>query len=345
MTRSMTRSMTNTRKKLPKPPAQAIPHAATRTIVQLAAAASLLSSPAIAAASVAADRVALPSSAVVHEDIVHVSDLLPGSAPESLRAPLQAINLGPAPLPGAHRIFPRDRIVEALSAAPASQALLDIPAAIDVTRWSRPLTRADLLPSILESFQANHLAGAESLAAQDISLASLVLVTEDAPKFEVTRIDSAPKGAARVHILIVSEPRVPPFWVTLHRTIKPQASAPGCLPSASCNPESSERPAPASPAIEQALANSAAAKASKTFLQPRQVYIPPAASSSSAGPILVKAGQPVQLLVQGAGMRIATTAIPLDLGREGDRIRVHTALSGKILIATVVAPQTVQVDY
>jgi flagella basal body P-ring formation protein FlgA len=59
----------------------------------------------------------------------------------------------------------------------------------------------------------------------------------------------------------------------------------------------------------------------------------------------VKAGEPVQLFVQAAGMRIATTAIPLALGREGDRIRVHAALNGKILVATVVARQTVEVDY
>ncbi len=62
-------------------------------------------------------------------------------------------------------------------------------------------------------------------------------------------------------------------------------------------------------------------------------------------PILVKAGEAVQLFLEVAGMRIATTAIPLTVGREGERVRVRTTLSGKILVGMVVAPQTVRVDY
>ena len=79
-------------------------------------------------------------------------------------------------------------------------------------------------------------------------------------------------------------------------------------------------------------------------LQPSRVPRTPRARGNTQ-PILVKAGEPVQLLVEGAGMRIATTAIPLTVGREGERIRVRTTLSGKILVGMVVAPQTVKVDY
>ncbi|MGA2717381.1 MAG: flagella basal body P-ring formation protein FlgA [Candidatus Acidiferrales bacterium] len=67
--------------------------------------------------------------------------------------------------------------------------------------------------------------------------------------------------------------------------------------------------------------------------------------SGNTQPILVKAGEPVQLFLEGAGMRIATTAIPLTVGREGEQIRVRSILSGKILVGMVVAPQTVRVDY
>jgi hypothetical protein len=66
--------------------------------------------------------------------------------------------------------------------------------------------------------------------------------------------------------------------------------------------------------------------------------------SGNTKPILVKAGEPVQLFVEGAGMRISTTAIPLTVGREGEQIRVRTTLSGRILLGMVVAPQTVRVD-
>ena len=67
--------------------------------------------------------------------------------------------------------------------------------------------------------------------------------------------------------------------------------------------------------------------------------------SGNTQPILVTAGEPVQLFVEGAGMRISTTAIPLTVGREGEHIRVRTTLSGKILVGMVVAQQTVKVDY
>ncbi len=298
--------------------------------------------------ALARDRVTLKSLVVTHEDVVTMSDLLPEGVPDSVHAGLHEIKLGVAPLPGAHRIFRRSEILHRVAAVPAAP-LLVIPETVDVTRWSRQVTTRDLLAPILEAVRANHFEGGDSLSVKNLSLSSPVFATEGAPQFQVTRIDSMPQGTTRVHVLITSEPRVPPFWVALDRAIKPQSSTgideeTARQAAVSVADRSKEHEYTSSSGAN----DSGSAAASRELTAPRQrreAAIQSHQRSSSNNPILVKAGQPVQLVVQGDGMRIATTAIPLALGREGDRIRVHTILSGKILTATVVAPQTVEVDY
>jgi hypothetical protein len=279
----------------------------------------------------AGEGVALKSLVAAREEVVRLSDLLPAGAPESVRGRLQKITLGPAPRPGVHRILRRADILPLIAAVPGLQDRLTIPDTVDVTRWSRPVTREELLDPILKSFRANRLEGAGLLAAADLSLAPPVLATEEAPRFEVTRIESAPNsGATRIHVWIVSEPRVPPFWVTLDREVTMESSLPDKRKSSECTGG-----APCHPRRGEGSALAVSLPAPSRGPEPTPDF----------HPILVKAGQPVQLLVQGAGMRIATTAISLAGGREGDRIRVHAALSGKILVGTVVAPQTVEIDY
>ncbi len=315
-------------------------------VAAAAALAALLTFPVRSA--LAADRVTLKSLVVTHEDVVTMSDLLPEGVPDSVHARLHEIKLGVAPLPGAHRIFRRSEILHRVAAIPA-EPLLMIPETVDVTRWSRPVTTRDLLAPIVESIRASHFEGGNSLTARNLSLSSPVLATEGAPQFRVTRIDSMPHGTTRVHVLITSEPRVPPFWVVLDRAIQPQSSTgidegTGSHDAVSVTDRSKEH-ASTSPSGANDSGSAAASRELTAPRQRREAAIQSHQRSSSNNPILVKAGQPVQLVVQGDGMRIATTAIPLALGREGDRIRVHTILSGKILIATVVAPQTVEVDY
>ncbi len=297
----------------------------------------------------ATERIALRSEVLARTEVVRLSDLLPASAVGPIRWRLQEIAIGAAPAPGAHRVFQRVKILQSLHSSPELLAALEIPDAIDVTRWSRPVTRDELLVPIVQCLRANRFSGGDSLSIQDLFLSSAVLATEAAPKFEVTSVDAAPKGVTRVHILMVSEPRVPPFWVIIDRDIRspsrpPEQDAEGCATGVQCHPERMAG-AVVKPFSLRSPGRRRSFETSPSRLQPENASLPSSRWPSIKSPILVKAGEPVQLFVQAAGMRIATTAIPLALGREGDRIRVHAALNGKILVATVVARQTVEVDY
>ena len=52
-------------------------------------------------------------------------------------------------------------------------------------------------------------------------------------------------------------------------------------------------------------------------------------------PVLAKPGQPATVLVQGDGFRIFTTAVPLQRGRKGQRIRVRDLATRRVFMAEV----------
>ncbi|MGB8835230.1 MAG: flagella basal body P-ring formation protein FlgA, partial [Candidatus Acidiferrales bacterium] len=70
---------------------------------------------------------------------------------------------------------------------------------------------------------------------------------------------------------------------------------------------------------------------------------------SSAGNLdggaLIRAGQRVELVMQAPGMRISTPVTALERGRAGQKIRVRSIPAGKLLVATVISAQLVEVDY
>ena len=266
----------------------------------------------------APQRPALRTSFEARADSVALSDLLPSEAPQSLRAAAAKIILADSPLSGAHRTLDRLQIERSLRRVPELRRALEIPPAIDVTRWSRPLTRAEVFTVVRDALRSNQIPGADSLSAQNLVFSSVISVTEDAPKLRVTRIDSSRDGSvARVRLWIASEPRIPPFWVTLTR--EPDRSA--ILAKSD------------SPAGPYAL---------------REIKIrvgEPSRPNSLDSSVLVKVGEPVQLILQGRGMRIATAAVPLDAGRLNQKIRVRASLTGKVLVGTVISSHTVEVHY
>ena len=309
---------------------------------------------------------------------------------QAVRVRLERIKLGAAPLPGSHRVLDRRDIAQALAVAPDLRSSIEIPESVDVIRWSRQVTAGELIAPIAQSLRSNHFQGEEGLAERDLSLSRAIVVTEDNPKFEVTRIEPALRGeATRLRLWIPSEPRISPFWVTLDRDVTaPEAPAAG-IRDVSVPPAQpvAQSHLSAMEAEAGCAETSAGCQTEKTPLaapqprlsaQPRRAILEqgrpicapgmpncnpgsgvrPTPSSlasvksrgaettaASANPILIKAGQPVQFVAQHGAMRIATSAISLDAGREGERVRVHNSLSGKVLIGTVIDPQTVQFDY
>jgi flagella basal body P-ring formation protein FlgA len=292
-------------------------------------------------------RVALRSAVVTHEDVVSISDLLPPDAPQGMRARAKAITLGDAPLPGAHRTFERALILRSLLTAPELRSTLDIPPAVDVTRWSRPLTGDEVADAIRSSLKGNDLTGADGLSARDVTIDSSIEVTGDRPKLKVTRIEPVPGGSgSRVHLWIASQPRVPPFWIKLDREvdeITPRVSSDAAsrIPVRDSNRNREPRPVSIKDPSPSARAGDMTGWRARSESRAREMRSP-----GSLDPVvLIKAGVPVELVVERSGMRIMTAAIPLSVGRKGDKIRVRSEFTGKVLVGTVVGAQTVEVNY
>jgi hypothetical protein len=295
----------------------------------------------------ASERMLLRDAIIMHENAVTLSDLLPVKASEEMRIRARKVALGEAPLPGERRTLRCDFVSQALNSSPDLRNMFEIPDEIEVTRWSRFLTREDVFNAIRETMLSNSLPGAGSLTPQDVSFSFPVTVTEEMPALKVTRIEPAPDGGGtRIRLWTISEPRVPPFWVRLNLEVDQSKSTtsktvepPGAIR------ETETRPTPRS--------NPRRNTPTTTKVSEREEYMPRsvvrAMLDQGAGlsdPLLVaRTGETVQLVLQGRNLRITTTAVPLDVGRKGQKIRVRTVLTGKILVATVVAANRAEVDY
>jgi Chaperone for flagella basal body P-ring formation len=278
----------------------------------------LVGVPAVRAAGVS-QRPTLKSSFEAHSDFVTLSDLLPSPASESLRARAEGITVAGSPLPGLHRILGRRQIERALREVPDIRSSLDIPPAIDITRWSRPLTREEVFAAVRDAFHTNDLPGADSLSLANMAFTSPV-VTEEVPTLKVVRIEPSRSGAnTRVRVWTSSEPRIPPFWVTLAGDTKPAGH----------------------PAAAQLPSADSSSRADAVAIQALQTHHPDLLDPL----VVIKTGKPIQLILQGTGMKITTPGVSLDLGRQGQKIRVRASLTGKILVGTVTSPQTVEVRY
>ncbi|HXZ11165.1 MAG TPA: flagellar basal body P-ring formation chaperone FlgA [Candidatus Sulfotelmatobacter sp.] len=291
-------------------------------------------------------RTALRDAVEVRRDVVFLADLLPASAPPALLSATLAISLGYAPNPGAQRTFDHAEIERALRDAPGLSEALEIPAAVEVTRWSRQLTGAEVIAAIRRAMILNHFGGAASVELEELAFDAPIRVTEDNPSLRVTRIETAPDGAAtHVRLWTASEPRIPPFWVTLRRQL--DSLAPPCSSGPACDQRTPGSSAEIAGAPQNSGVRPAAANTRKAApgLPPGRAGATSARATPSDPAVLVQRGKRVQLIVEVNGMRIMASAVPLDLGRQGEKIRVRNVDSGKILVGTVVSAQTVEVQF
>jgi Chaperone for flagella basal body P-ring formation len=294
----------------------------TRAILLVASLAMLAQ---ITPVAPAGQRLQAAKSVVVRGDVVSVADLLPEDAAAPLRAQAAGVLLGDSPAPGTRRTFRNAELESALRGAPELRAALEIPDAIEVTRWSRPLSPTEILDALSAAINADELSGAGPLTQADLGAIPAVLVTEDAPKIEITRIEPGRSGVEmRMRLWIPSEPRVSPFWISVHRMLI-------------ANPELAKGAAAAgSPRKGRSGGSTAAGKNSVAAAD---------AAASAASAVLVRSGERVQLVMLSSGMRITTSATALERGRQGQQIRVRSVLGSKLLVATVVSAQLVEVRY
>jgi Chaperone for flagella basal body P-ring formation len=275
--------------------------------------------------------VLLLSDVAVRQPQFSLADVLPAAAPDDLRARAAQVSLGESPMPGEHRVLDQEFISRVLDKLPNLREELAIPPRIDVTRWSRPVSNEDFLAPITKALAGVDLANSGALFLSDISLLSPVIATEEHVEARVLRIEmDAGSKAARVRMWIPSEPRVPPFWARV-RIGKAAASSHVIGLSASTIPI---QPAAGTPPPPQQ-----AGRSTIVFDRLGQT------EQSKTLPILVRTGQPVELVVDAGGMRITSRAVSLEVGHAGDNVRVRVEPVGKILVGKVVASETVEVSY
>ena len=292
----------------------------------------------------AVERIPLRDAIIVHDHVVTLSDLLPLNVPEPIRLNARQIALGESPLPGERRVLKRDFVLRTLDAAPSMGNSFEIPAVIEVTRWSRLLTREDVFNAIHEALLSNTISSADSLTAEDITFSTPVTVTEQTPTLKVLRIEPVPSGAGmRIRLWTVSEPRVPPFWVCLDRDIGQVRSESAEMSGLRRNTASHPVRKPDHTAGARMVANVDASERQRIGRQ--EPTIADRLTGALDSSPLARAGAPIDLVLQGPNMHITTTAIPLEPGRAGQKIRVRAVLTGKILSATVIAANRVEIDY
>lgn len=297
-----------------------------------------------------AERVMLEKAVVTHNDIVRISDFLPENVSQQIRLRAADVVVGDSPAPGARRTFDRAEVAYALRATPQLRASVEVPAAIEVTRWSRPLSNGEILAAISGSSGAIQFSGLQSLTLEDIGIHPTILVTETVARIEITRMEQdLTRSETRIRMWIPSEPRISPFWIALRRAMVPR---PVLIASGISKNE------PTGAASRTVRADVAPDSVTSAFVGGlARPVVGPVAVEAPLIPeivsldavldpvVLIRAGKPVQLVMQATSIRITTLATALEIGRKGQKIRVRSGSTGKVLLATVMNAETVEVDY
>jgi hypothetical protein len=294
-----------------------------RTIARSAIFTIVLAEGAFASAS---ERVTFTPWMVARAESASACDLMPSTTPPGIRDRAAGFIADQPPL-SCVQATPRHAALHlalqhSLSNASQLSAAVAVPSAVELVRPTRVLSRAEILAALANSASVNQFAGLQSLHVDDIVSAPDIFVAEATPKIEITRIEPDVRGTAtRARLWIPSEPRIPPFWITLRRAMAPP---PGVAANATTNGNAprSIGPAIAVNSIERAAASAALGQA-----------------------VLIARGKPVQLVMQATGIRITAAGTALEAGREGQKIRVRSEFAGKVVVATVLNSETVQLEY
>jgi flagella basal body P-ring formation protein FlgA len=293
--------------------------------------------PSLAAPAQEAERTTLRQTVTLGAPIVHVSDLLPGGAPGSLKARAAEIALGNAPRPGLVRIISGMEIRSLLIDEPDLLERLTIPDRIAVQRSFRSLSTSELLQVIRLRLGAQTTPDSVNWSPSDLKLSAPVYVTLDDPGLEVTRIElDTLRRQTRFRLWTSKEPSILPFWVTLAHEVKvPTLVARHDIPAGTeaqvTDFQVEER---GGTADGQGLVTAS----DLPGLEPRAaVKSGQALTRSALAPVvMIQPGRPAKLVVEGAHYRISTTVIPLQAGVLGQQIRVREVDSQHILLVEVV---------
>ena len=234
---------------------------------------------------------------------VLLSDLLPASAPESLRARARQISMGAAPQLGNTRILERNAVERQVNASEGVLEEVSVPERIALTRDSRPITLTEVFDAVRMALKRSGMPGAATLHPGDVLFESQVFVGLGDSGLQVKRMEFD-RGLRRARFLLwpSRSPKVLPFFVT--------AQLAGEFPLA-----------PVRPSME--------------FSRLAQNSATPAAKRPATPEILVALGERATLTLHSNALRIFVDVVSLERGTLGQQIRVRMMDTGKILNAQV----------
>ncbi len=297
-----------------------------KSITILAFANLLLVAPLRAQAWNGNSRLALQTGVEAYTSSLTLADLLPRSAPEVLRARCAQINFGESPQPGETRRLTRQEILNRLVGAPDLAQELAIPPAIFVTRFSRPLTRIELLQAIQTALQQRGAGGLNSIHSSDLELPMPIRVTQDDAGLEVTAIEYDPfRQETCFRMRATKDASLVPFAVYARGKIKvPLLAARRDLPTGQIVTSDDFQMTPRE--VTGLLPNNLPTLSEITGLATRQVIREgQVVYGSMFGPAtLVRTGRPAELILQGARFRATLIVIPMQPGTMGQEVRART---------------------
>ncbi len=250
-----------------------------------------------------AQVIALPASNSVAGPSLRLSDLLPRSAPENLRKAAEKIDLGRAPALGSSRVFDRAGIVEALSSHPGIRNQVAVPDEIIVTRRGYPLDRDEIHRMVTSLLRERGIS--DKFPASALQRPEEITTADPNPALELRAIRwDANSSKLQFRLACVKAGTCPDFFVYLE-------------------------PDGALIAKFEKL-NWAADRANTS----RQVM---ENAENADGPMVIKKGSKVRLLMQGDGIEISVPVVCLENGRKGQIIRVREPGNPQVLRAEVVS--------
>ena len=219
------------------------------------------------------------------------------------------------------RHISREEIEHALVDQSEVLAAISIPADVTVRRVHRQLSPEEVATAISAAMGQGN-----AVDPSKLNLQLSPLVTSDDSGLEVTGIDfDAFHRVTRFRLWTAKEPANMPFYVTV----------PGR--------QMGSKPMPKGPAGTEARALAHSEEAQPAVSAHSEAGHPAIDAggvkpSGKGAEMLVKAGVPTQLVIEGADYRLTSTVIPLQPGALGQEIHARDPLTHKTLSAQVAGP-------
>jgi len=254
----------------------------------------------------AGGRVALRPLVGVRNDRVYLADLLSENAGPELRASAAVIEVCRGPEVGSRRVLAGADLAEKLQAEPDIARQLVFPPELVLYRPGWPVNREQAWSAIVAYLVQHGLDSKEIPPATALGgIAGISTVRKD-PRIEVRQA------------------RLNPLRNLMEFDLD-------CTPDHPCNPFLTTMPATRS--LRQAFqGNALVAATSRATVRAGGSS---AGRPSSAGPILIRAGQPATLMLEGGGMRIVLQVISLTRGALGQQVRARDAVNRRVFAAEV----------